>query len=165
MGFICIDDLASSVHTSRADRPPACSYLSVANLPPIALDRTMVSITIRTPPMSTSASLHQASIYSTYSHSHSNSHPYAYASLNNSCERLIPAKKHVLPKSNLRYSGPRTTTVQGQGKGRQVRTRRMASGGNSAAVEIEQKKSYGIGGAGNIRLSPLPLCSPTCAIR
>ena len=37
----------------------------------------------------------------------------------------------------------------------------MASNGVTNAVEIEQKKSYGIGGAGNIRVSPSLLLSPT----
>lgn len=36
----------------------------------------------------------------------------------------------------------------------------MASNGVTNAVEIEQKKSYGIGGAGNIRLFSLFLLSP-----
>lgn len=97
--------------------------------------------------MSTSASLYQASVYA---------HPCAHPSLNNSCERLLPAKK-AIPQSKLRYSGPRTTAVQN----RQLRStsgrRRMASNGVTNAVEIEQKKSYGIGGAGNIRLSPISL--------
>ena len=87
-------------------------------------------------------SIYQPSVYS------SCSYPYpAYNSRNESCERLLQAKKPVLPKSNLRYSGPRTTTRQIVGP---AQRKRMASNGIPI---VEQKKSYGIGGAGNIRTS------------
>lgn len=68
----------------------------------------------------------------------------------------------MLPKSNLRYSGPRTTTTTAQSRqinSGQVNRKRMAS--NGAGVPIEQKKSYGIGGAGNIRMfCPRAIASP-----
>ena len=54
-------------------------------------------------------------------------------------------------KNNLKHSGSRTTTT------RQalvpMQNKRMASNG----VPVEQKKSYGIGGAGNIRMYALLL--------
>ncbi|KAG0644908.1 hypothetical protein D0Z07_9378 [Hyphodiscus hymeniophilus] len=85
-------------------------------------------------------SVYQPSIYSAYSY------PYpTYHSRNGSRERLLPVNKPVLSQSNLRYSGPRTATRQLAGPGARER---MAS--NGIPILHEQKKSYGIGGAGNI---------------
>jgi hypothetical protein len=109
----------------------------------------MVSITSFANPatMATSQppSIYQSSIYNSYSY------PYpTYNSRNASCENLLPAKEPLIPKTNLRYAGPRTTTVVGAAQSRQGT--RLAS--NGIPIPNEQKKSYGIGGAGNIRMSP-----------
>lgn len=94
-------------------------------------------------------SIYQPSIYS------SCSYPYpTHSSRNGSCERLLP-KKPLVPKSDLRYSGPRTSAVPSRQIKGPVNRKRMSS--NGIPIPNEQKKSYGIGGAGNIRMSPLVL--------
>jgi len=86
------------------------------------------------PPSLPSLSLrYQASIYSVHS---------SYAYRNSSLECLVPDKKRVRFENNERPKTARGVKPK----------RRMASSGNgTAAVNIERKMSYGIGGAGNIR--------------
>jgi hypothetical protein len=91
-------------------------------------------------------SIYPASLYSSYSS------PYpTYSSRNGSFERLVP-KKPLVPKTNLRYSGPRTTAIPSRQSKGPANRNRMAS--NGIPIPNEQKKSYGIGGAGNIRMFP-----------
>jgi len=80
---------------------------------------------------------YQASIYS--SHSQSQPYPHGYKfSRENSLEQLVP-KQRVQFNSQQRHR-PRARKVRGS----------MASS-ETAPMNIERKKSFGIGGAGNIR--------------
>jgi hypothetical protein len=84
---------------------------------------------------------YQASIYST----HSLNHPYRYgyrSSRNTSLEQLVPKKRVRFDSKPL----PVDRTQKSKG--------RMSSNEYESGVTIERKKSYGIGGAGNIREFP-----------
>lgn len=82
----------------------------------------------------------RASIYST----HSQGHPYRYgyrSNRNTSLEQLVPKKRVRFHSKAL----PAGQTHKSKG--------RMSESENGG-IAIEQKKSYGIGGAGNIRRFP-----------
>ena len=88
--------------------------------------------------ISTPSLRYQASIYSTHSHSHP--YPYGYrSSRNTSLEQLVP-KKRVRFESK---AVPADRTHKSRGK--------MSDTSENGGLAIERKKSYGIGGAGNIR--------------
>jgi hypothetical protein len=107
---------------------------------------TMVSISLQRGSLSLSFEISRSSIYSSNS----------YTSL----EPLVPKAQPRRYSSTTTCLGPPSTkrnlnsqnlgVVRGQ-------KRRMATNGSTAVV-IEQKKSYGIGGAGNIRLCSLFGC-------
>jgi hypothetical protein len=94
-------------------------------------------------PMSTPPSRrYQASIYSTHSYTHPYRHGYR-SSRNTSLEQLVPKRRvrfesEALPAIRTPNSKPRMSS----------------NGSENGGVAIERKKSYGIGGAGNIRGCP-----------
>ncbi|PMD67158.1 uncharacterized protein K444DRAFT_623368 [Hyaloscypha bicolor E] len=80
---------------------------------------------------------YQASIYSTHSHSH----PYRYgyrSNRNTSLEQLVPKKR-------VRFDGKAPPAD------RTHKSKPRMSASEDGGITIERKKSYGIGGAGNIR--------------
>jgi len=91
-------------------------------------------------PMSTPPSRrYEASIYSTNSYTHPYRHGYR-SSRSTSLEQLVPKRRvgfesEVLPANRTPSSKPRMSS----------------NGSENGGVTIEPKKSYGIGGAGNIR--------------
>ncbi|KAN0101730.1 hypothetical protein V8E51_012240 [Hyaloscypha variabilis] len=88
--------------------------------------------------MSTPSIRYQASIYSNHSHNH----PYRYgnrSSRNTSLEQLVPKKRVRFESKTVPVD--RTHTSKG----------RMSDNSENGGLAIERKKSYGIGGAGNIR--------------
>jgi hypothetical protein len=129
--------------------PPPCQS-SITALPIVPLYRSlpppptgMISLSISASSlhldhMSAPPSLrYQASIYSTHSHSH----PYRYgyrSNRNTSLEQLVPKKR-------VRFDGKAPPAD------RTHKSKARMSASEDGGITIERKKSYGIGGAGNIR--------------
>jgi hypothetical protein len=131
---------------------PPCHPLSITAQPYLAIDPSchpdMISLDIsasssHVDPMSTPPSRrYQASIYSTHSYTHPYRHGYR-SSRNTSLEQLVPKRRvrfesEALPAIRTPNSKPRMSS----------------NGSENGGVAIERKKSYGIGGAGNIRGCP-----------
>ncbi|KAK0113799.1 hypothetical protein ONS95_014049 [Cadophora gregata] len=82
---------------------------------------------------------YQASVYSSHSRSHSQPPPYGYKpSRDNSLEQLVPRHRKQLD-------------FQQRQRARNLRLRIRMASNETGALNIERKKSFGIGGAGNIR--------------
>jgi len=118
---------------------PSVAHLTVAF--PAGL-RVMVAISLQRGSLSMSLDISRSSIYSSNSY--------------NSLEQLVPKsqpRRYSTSTTSIRPSpAPAARNINSQSLrvvGPQQK-RRMATNG-SQAVAIEQKKSYGIGGAGNIR--------------
>ncbi|KAH6721184.1 hypothetical protein BKA61DRAFT_152787 [Leptodontidium sp. MPI-SDFR-AT-0119] len=86
---------------------------------------------------------YQASIHSTHSRSHSYSQQapaYGYRfSRNNSLEQLVPKQSSQVVDNQERY------------RARNLKAKARMASTETGAMNIERKKSFGIGGAGNIR--------------
>lgn len=130
--------------------PPPCQS-SITALPIVPLYCTvvchpptgMISLSISASSshldhMSAPPSLrYQASIYSTHSHGHPYRHGYR-SNRNTSLEQLVPKKR-------VRFDGKALPADQTH------KSKARMSASEDGGMTIERKKSYGIGGAGNIR--------------
>jgi len=130
----------------------ASSYLSPLTAEEAIAAMVSISISLRRGSLSLSvSSLHSSSSY-----------PYSAIPTSTSHEHLVPHKSkqsRSLSSQSHRNRRPRHTPPQINYQHLQaarLRSRKMAS----QPVEIEQKKSYGIGGAGNIRMSSSSTSSP-----
>ncbi|PVH87907.1 hypothetical protein DL98DRAFT_581138 [Cadophora sp. DSE1049] len=82
---------------------------------------------------------YQASVYSSHSRSHSQPPAYGYKfSRDNSLEQLVPKQRTQIENQQRQRTRSSKAKI------------RMASN-ETGAMNIERKKSFGIGGAGNIR--------------
>jgi hypothetical protein len=127
------------VPVSRRSQPYLSCHCTVVCHPPTG----MISLSISASSshldhMSAPPSLrYQASIYSTHSHGH----PYRYgyrSNRNTSLEQLVPKKR-------VRFDGKALPADQTH------KSKARMSASEDGGITIERKKSYGIGGAGNIR--------------
>ena len=84
---------------------------------------------------------YQASVHSSHSRSHSQLPAYGYRfSRDNSLEQLVPKQRTQLESQRLQ-------------RARTLRAKIRMASHETGAMNIERKKSFGIGGAGNIRQS------------
>lgn len=140
------------IHPTLLYPLPPWLPLSITAQPYLAIDPSchtdMISLDIsasssHVDPMSTPPSRrYEASIYSTHSYTHPYRHGYR-SSRSTSLEQLVPKRRvrfesEALPANRTPSSKPRMSS----------------NGSENGGVTIEPKKSYGIGGAGNIRGCP-----------